>query len=113
MTYKYRMTMEERRGAQRVLEQTAVRYGMTTQEVQSLGKDIKYNEVKWYYWASLLFDVGLTVTWAGRVAKRDHTTLIHSLRRMGEELYGLPYKSTLAEIGEVWKAHNLAWREAA
>jgi len=113
MKKNLKMTREQRQHAQIVLEQIAERYQMTPQEVLKPCKSQKNIEMKRQFWARLLWEVGLSSVWASRFAKRDHTTLIHAMRRMGEDDYGLPFRSSLEEIGAVWKAHNLAWREAA
>lgn len=113
MTRTWIITLEQRQHAHRVIAEEAAKHGMTTKELLQLPKSRKYTDVKWHLWARLMYEVDLSMTWAGRFAKRDHTTLMHAMRKMGQEYYGLPFKSSMAEIGELWRAHNLAWREAA
>ena len=113
MTRTWIITPEQRQNAHRVIAEEAEKHGMTTKKLLTLSKSPKYTELKWHLWARLLYEVDLFLTCASRFAKRDHTTLLHGMRRMGQEYYGLPYRSSLEEIGELWKAHNLAWREAA
>ena len=107
------LTPEQRKHTQVVLEQVAAKFRTTPKEMLRPCKSQKNIAMKRELWARLLWEVGLSSVWAARVAKRDHTTLIYGMRRMGEEYYGLPFRSSLEEIGAVWKAHHLAWREAA
>ena len=107
------ITTEQRKHANRVLIETAAKYNAVPNDIIKPSKRVAIMEMKREFWARLLWEADLTVTWAARFAKRDHTTLLHAMRKMGKEYYGLPYQSSLAQIGEVWKAHHLAWREAA
>lgn len=113
MSNMFKVSREQREHAHRVISEEAAKYGLAAKQMLELPKIRNLNDRKWHLWARLIWEVGLSVTWAGRFAKRDHTTLIHGMRRMGQEYYGLPYRSSLEEIGAVWRAHNLAWREAA
>ena len=107
------ITTEQRKHANRILNETAAKYGATPNDIIKPSKRVALANMKREFWARLMYEVDLSVTWAARFAKKDHTTLIHGMRRMGQEYYGLPYVSSLEEIGELWKAHNLAWRDAA
>lgn len=107
------ITTEQRKHVNRVLNETAAKYGATPNDIIKPSKRVALVNMKREFWARLLWEADLTVTWAARFAKRDHTTIIHAMRQIGKENYGLPYQSSLEEIGKLWKAHNLAWREAA
>jgi len=107
------ITTEQRNKANRLLKEIAAKYDFTPNDIIKPSKRAVLVDMKREFWARLLWEADFTVTWAARFARRDHTTIIHAMRQMGKEHYGLPYQSSLEEIGAVWKAHNLAWREAA
>ena len=97
-----RLTPEMLANAQRIAEQVAQKYGCTPQDLLAHCKQVRLREMYQEYYARLLFEANLSTVWAARVAKRDHTSIVHSVKAMAHKRYGLPMKIRIAEIRNYW-----------
>lgn len=55
-------------------------------------------EARWKAWFWLVIVEGKSLTVAGKLAHRHHTSVLYGLRKHAQRVYGLPMGATLSEI---------------
>jgi len=67
-----------------VARRVARRYGLTLEDIQGECKDRRMVEIRWETIAAIRrMHPGSTLHQIGRVVKKDHTTVLHALKKMG------------------------------
>ena len=68
--------------ANRIQREIATRHGMTVDAMKGHSREARFAKARWEVMVALR-DEGFSMPRIGRILNRDHTTVLHGLRRMG------------------------------
>ena len=82
-------------------------HGLTREQMRGWSKTQKHVNARKDLWFRLVIVEGWSFPEAGRMTRKDHTTVLYGLRRYAAEMLGTPPKARLDEIREAWHAAQM------
>ena len=91
----------------RHMAEVCAAHGLTREQMRGWNKTQKHVNARKDLWFRLVIVEGWSFPEAGRMTRKDHTTVLYGLRRYAAEMLGTPPKARLDEIREAWHAAQM------
>jgi chromosomal replication initiation ATPase DnaA len=100
------LTLINDQPGRRHMAEVCAAHGLTREQMRGWNKTQKHVNARKDLWFRLVIIEQWSLPEAGRMTRKDHTTVLYGLRRYAAEILGTPPKASLAEIREAY--HNRA-----
>ena len=84
--------------AQAHIAHVAADYGLTKDDLIGPSKSHRFATARKELFFRLVIVRGLTLTQAGNITRKDHTTVLYGLRKFAAQMFGTRPKASLEEI---------------